>query len=174
MTGINNGSIITLRATALGVSGDGITTSTDGSAGAPTFSSSTTTGGANYYRPVIPTGTFTGSISITKGATGFFVSTGHGNITGVIKQLNFIRYFTGIWNLFTGDFNFRDSGWFNTSGYSNTGFSNPVYYYPTPNNIPITISYSNDPSVVSTDLANLIITGYNYGTGLTLLMSGKF
>lgn len=172
VTGSVNGATIVLGATSLGVTGNSIPLSSTGAAGKPTFSYSTTTGGITYYRPITPTGIYTGALAQTAGSTGFYSRTGIGNITGLIKNLDFVRYFTGIWDLTTGDSDFRDNLWISGFSYNNFPFITTGTFISNPSNIDLSVSYLNDPPVITTDLAILTVTGFNFGTGISIIISG--
>lgn len=173
VTGLVDGATIILSATSLGVTGNGVTLSSAGAAGKPTFSNSSTSGGATYYRPITPTGVYTGILAQTMGSTGFYTRTGVGNITGIIKNLDFIRYFTGIWDLVTGDSDFRDNLWISGFSYDNQPFITTGTFLSNPSNIDLSVSYLNDPPVITNDLAILTVTGFNFGTGISIIISGK-
>jgi len=173
VSGYNDGTKIYLKAVALGISGNFISTYSEGSAGKPSFSAPITTGGQNIYYPITPTGVFTGQLDLSLPATGFYSGFASGHLTGTIKQLSFIRDFSGIWNIISGNVDFRNSGWLqNGSSYNNDGFS--AFYSGHPDTIPLVVNYTNNPMVYSIDLARLTVTGYNMNSGLSMLLSGQY
>ncbi len=175
MTGYNDGTNIYLKSLDLGISGNSMSLSSVGSAGRPTFGSSSPTGGENIYFPITPSEDFTGELNVSIAATGIYTGLATGYLTGTIKQLDFIRYFSGIWNISSGDIDFRESGWI-TGGnsYQNTGFSSLINYSGHPDIIPLLITYVNSPLVFSTDLARLTITGLEMNSGLSMILSGQY
>ncbi len=174
------GSVVgtSLRLTSIlgGKSGNFVGTSSSGSAGRSTFGATTFTGGANYYYPLSSAEPFSGLLSLSISGTGFYTQSGAGYLTGSLKMLDFIRRFTGIWGLSTGDFDFRSLGWItgSQSKYQNSGFQNLPFYTGQPNIIPMLVTYNNEPLVLSNDIARLTVTGYGTNTGLSMLLSGQF
>ena len=173
VTGEVNGSNILIRALDLGLTGNGIPLSSDGSVGKPVFSNPVTSGGDTYYRPISPTGAFTGRLQRTEGSTGIYSRTGVGNISGTVKNLDFVREFSGVWNLVTGDIDFRESGWLSNFSYDNSSFVPSGFFQSNPSNIDLSVLYLNDPAVITTDMAILTITGLNFNSGLSIIISGK-
>lgn len=143
--------------------------------GAFSFSSPTFTGGEFIYSPMSAINAFTGNVTGTLTSTGYYTASGSGILTGVIKLLDFVREFSGIWGLSTGEVDFRESGWI-TGGnqYQNSGFQTIPEYSGRPSIIPLTVSYRNDPLVYSYDTALLTISGVGTNSGVSLVVSGSF
>jgi hypothetical protein len=93
-----------------------------------------------------------------------------GTLTGEVKQFLFFRDFSGIWNLKTGDVDFNDAGFYSATG----GYRNNNVFSLSPDSLPMLVSYNNDPLVNSVDLARLTVTGNNLGTGVSMILSGRF
>ncbi len=175
-TGYNDGTNIYLISTQGGVSGNGIATTTSGAGTKPTFSATGFSGGQNIYYNLTAYEVFNGSLSMDLYAVEYKVLTGSGVLTGRLKQLDFIRYFTGLWNIQSGDIDFRTTGWITGNGtrYQNSGFALPLQLYSgRPDAFPLLISYTNDPLVPSLDFARLIITGFGTNTGISMILSGQ-
>lgn len=156
--------------TANGSQGNGLLLSGSGSVGKPTFINPFLTGGRDFPISGTPSGIFyatvTGSACAVQTVTGYLT----GILTGYVLALDYIREFTGLWNLNTGDINYRETGYFANNKYYNTG----QIYFPSvsPNSFPFSIEYTNyGTPIVSTDIAKLIITG-DFLTGLSYLISG--
>lgn len=173
VTGSNNGTLLTIKSILAGNEGNGIELNTTGGGTKPTWSNPATSGGLHYYYEVNPIVPFTGLLETGVKATGFFTGLSSGNITGRIKQLDFVRHWTGIWNIQTGQSDFKANSWTGSVGkYTNNPFS--LYTYSGhPNSIPITITYRNSPLVFSQDLAKLTITGVGLNTGIVMILSGQ-
>lgn len=173
-TGSNDGSKIYLTSILLGDSGNVIRTISSGSTGVPTFGATGFTGGYTQYTVINPTGSFTGLLEMTLYGSGVYTGQGTGTMSGTIKQLDFIRYFTGIWNIGSGLLNFRSLNYVTGgSRYQNSGFQTMDILSGQPSVVPFFISYLNSPIVASNDLARLTITGIGAGTGVTMILSGQ-
>lgn len=172
-TGYNDGTKIYLTSLINGRSGNSILISTTGGATKPTFNSTTFTGGVNYHFPLTAINYFSGYLSTGFNGTGYFVASGTGILSGQIKQLDFIRTFTGLWDLTTGTISFRNSGFISGGNYQNSGFT-LLSTYSGINIFPFQVNYDNSPVVYSQDLALLTITGFNSNTGISIILSGKY
>ncbi len=162
---------IIIKSTALGVSGNGIACYASGS---PTFVQTGTVSGLNIYFPLSPINLFTGNISQSLCATGFFTAEATGSITGSVKQLDFIRYFTGVWSLSTGDMDFGDSNLVSGNrSLQNYGLQTLHNYSGNPYFLPVGVGYTNNPVVSTIDLVKLIISGYGIGSGIEMILSGQ-
>lgn len=175
VTGHNDGAKIYLHSINPGTSGNGITLTTTGSIGCPTFLNSTMLSGEDYYYSMSPTGNYTGIISAIIGATGIYTGTVSGYLTGTLKNFLFLRYFTGIWNLFTGDSDFRENGWISGAGlYTSSGFA-PLYNFSgVAHALHLGVTYRNEPIVNTPDLARLKIYGTDFDQTLEIILSGRF
>ncbi len=176
-TGYEDGTNLYLFSTLPGASGNAITLSSTGSIGVPTFASTGLTGGADYFYPLMVTDAFSGQLDMDLFATGYFEVSGSGYLTGSIKQLDFIRYFTGVWGLSSGDMDFQLLGWVTGNGnsrYQNSGFTALPFYTGRPNAIPLLVTYNNNPLVLTTDYARLRVTGYGTQTGVEMILSGQY
>ncbi len=189
---INSGSGVFLATGYVGISGlyltslargeDGnlIKTNSTGSVTRPVFSATGFTGGFNYYYPLEATELFSGLLDATFYSSGLYSQTGSGYLTGTIKQLDFIRYFTGVWGLSSGDVNFQTLAWVTgglsgaKSKYQNIGFTGLPFYSGNPDAIPFTVTYNNFPLVLSNDFAKLTVTGLGTSTGIEMILSGQF
>lgn len=164
----NTVSKISLTSSPLGISGNVIPVSSSGSTGIPTFNSLNFTGGINYYFPLIPSSPFTGEVDATLFASGIYSGLATGYLTGMVPLLEFVRSFTGVWDISTGSIGLLNSG------FSYNNFSGMPFYTNYPSIIPILVTYNNFPLVVTNDLVLLTITGVNINTGVQFLLSGQF
>ena len=172
-TGFSIGNKVYLTSLLLGDSGNSLKTSVSGTGVnfRPAFEAATLTGGQTFYQPLTGDGVFSGTLFRNVGKTGFFSGQGSGTLTGEIRNFSFVREFTGVWNLTTGDVDFRDKRFYSGSRitYDHSGVNFPV----SPSSFDISVSYTNTPIVISNDLVRLKITGTNFATGITMLLSGK-
>ena len=175
-SGYNDGSNIYLTSLLGGTSGNLINSISSGSLTRPSFVADTFQSGVDYYRLLTATGIFTGQIQQIVYASGTYTGMSSGYLTGTIKQLDFIRYFTGIWNIYSGEENYRNNQWVSGGGsrYQNSGFSPLTLYTGHPEAIPLTIVYNNSPLVLSNDYAKLTVTGLDAGSGIVMILSGQF
>lgn len=171
-TGAVSGGFVVLRATKLGESGNSVSISYSGSV--TNISGGTgLSGGRDIHYPLLANQPFTGSLDSGIYAVQYFTTGGSGSLTGRVKQLEFTRSFTGIWNIYSGEIGFRESGKITGNKYQNSGFETLPYFSGRPNYIPLTITYGNYPYVPTIDLARLTVTGYDSGTGLSVIISGR-
>lgn len=171
-TGAVSGSNVFLRSTVLGEAGNEISIEYSGGAGKPS-GPSYFTGGRDIHYELSASESFTGQLDSGIYAVQYLQTSGSGYLTGRIKQLDFVRYFSGVWDLATGAISFRESGKYSGAKYINSGFETLGYYSGRPDYIPLSISYNNYPYVGTVDLARLTITGYDSGTGLSVNISGR-
>lgn len=171
-SGAISGGYLVLTSTSLGESGNSITISYSGSTGNISGGSSLS-GGRNIYYELSANQPFTGELNSGIYAVQYFTTGGSGYLAGNVKQLDFIRSFTGLWNVYSGDVGYRESGKISGNRYQNSGFETLSYFSGRPDYIPLTITYRNSPYVSSVDLVRLTVTGYDSGTGLSTIISGK-
>lgn len=171
-TGAVSGGYIVLRATSLGESGNSVSLSYSGSA-SNVSGGSALSGGRDIYYELLANQPFTGELDSGIYAVQYFTTGGSGTLTGNVKQLEFVRSFTGIWNVYSGEIGFRESGKISGNRYQNSGFGALPYFSGRPDYIPLTITYGNYPYVPTIDMATLTVTGYDSGTGLSVVISGK-
>ena len=171
-TGAVSGAYVFLRSTTLGEAGNEISIEYSGGAGKPS-GPSYFTGGRDIHYELSASESFTGQLNSGIYAVQYLQTSGSGYLTGRIKQLDFIRHFSGVWDLATGAISFRESGKYSFGKYSNSGFETLGYYSGRPDYIPLSISYNNYPYVGTVDFARLTITGYDSGTGLSVNISGR-
>lgn len=171
-TGVESGAYVFLRSTSLGESGNSISLSYTGGAGKPS-GPSFFTGGRDVHYPLTAAEPFTGYLDSGIYAVQYFQVSGSGYLTGEIKQLDFVRHFSGVWDLTSGATSFRDSGKYSFGKYINSGFETLGYYSGRPDYIPLSITYNNSPYVPTIDIVKLTVTGYDSQTGLSVLISGK-
>jgi len=171
-TGAVSGGFLVLTSTSLGESGNSVTLSYSGSASNVSGGSSLS-GGQNIYYELQANQPFTGELESGIYAVQYFATGGSGYLTGNVKQLDFVRNFTGLWNIYTGDIGYRESGKISGNKYQNSGFETLSYFSGRPDYIPLTITYRNSPYVSSVDLVRLTVTGYDSNTGLSVIISGK-
>lgn len=173
-TASNDGTNLYLSSILAGEEGNTVAVSAQGS---PAFASTGFTGGANHYFPLNAIEPFSGQLDLDIYATGYFSISGSGFLTGSIKQLDFIRYFTGVWGLSSGDLDFQILNWVTgnaNSRYQNSGFQTLPFYTGRPNAIPMLVTYNNSPLVLTNDLARLTVSGIGTETGLVMILSGQY
>jgi hypothetical protein len=170
-TGIESGSYVFLRSTRLGSLGNSIPLSYSGGGGmtGPSYF----TGGEDVRYPLSASQPFTGRLDSGIYAVEYITTGGSGFLTGEIKQLDFVRHFSGVWDIISGATSFRDSAKYSFGRYINSGFETLSFYSGRPDHIPLTITYSNSPYVPTIDLVKLTVTGYDSLTGLSVVISGK-
>lgn len=171
-TGAVSGGYVVLRATNLGESGNSVALSYSGSA-TNISGGSGLSGGRNIYYQLSANQPFTGELDSGIYAVQYVTTGGSGRLTGNVKQLEFVRSFTGVWNIYSGEIGFRESGKITGFKYQNSGFETLSYFSGRPDYIPLTITYGNYPYVPTIDMARLTVTGYDSGTGLSVILSGK-
>lgn len=171
-TGAISGGFLVITSTSLGESGNSVTLSYSGSVSNVTGGNSLS-GGRNIYYELQANQPFTGELESGIYAVQYFTTSGSGYLTGDVKQLDFVRHFTGLWNIYTGDVGYRESGKISGNKYQNSGFETLSYFSGRPDYIPLTITYRNSPYVSSVDLVRLTVTGYDSNTGLSVIISGK-
>lgn len=171
-SGVESGLYVFLRSTVLGESGNNIQVSYSGGAGKPS-GPSFFTGGRDIHYPLTANQEFTGYLDSGIYAVQYFQTGGSGYLTGEIKQLDFVRHFSGVWDLISGDTSFRDSDKYLFGKYINSGFETLQKYSGRPDYIPLTLVYNNSPYVPTVDLVRLTVTGYDSSTGLSVIISGK-
>lgn len=169
VSGVVSGAYVNLYALAGGASGNGLSLTSTGAGGVPTFSYSSLTGGRTTYYQTIPSSLFNGIINQTLYATGFFTGLATGVLTGNVRQLDFVREFTGVWNLHTGGTDFRQAGLIAGGKYMGV----TVAVSGRPYLLPISVNYLNTPAVISTDMARLRVSGVNMSSGVSILLSGQ-
>lgn len=167
-----------LTAIPLGASGNSIPVQSfpaSGGTGCPTFYSGQLFNGQTFYYTLTPEGAYVGHVNQTLYATGFYTGIGTGTMSGIIKNLLFVRHFSGVWDIRTGNLDYCDNGWITGDNtYTTNGFIPNPNYSGDLNAIPITIIYRNSPLVNSIDIATLSITGADFPSGVNLLLSGAF
>lgn len=134
-----------------------------------TFTNPATTGGTTFFISGVQSGLFQTLIdeeaNTVQNLTGYLT----GNLTGFLTVLDYVRSFTGLWDLTTGKIDYFASGYI--SGYN---YINKMVIFPSPNNLSIGVNYSNGaPYTPSIDLTRLTITG-NFNSGIQYLISGTF
>lgn len=158
-----------------GTFGNGIMLSGDTGISGTYFVNPFLTGGADIQITGAPLTIFTGVNIVTGAACAVEYKIGFitGQLTGYLTVLDYVRTFTGLWNLTTGDISYRDNGLLSGNNYVNTSFNG---IFDSPGSFGFTVNYSNfrtDNPTGSPDLAYLSIAT-DYGTGLNYILSGQF
>ncbi len=144
----------------------------------PYFDSTTLSGGADLYRKVYGTGTYTGNLSVLFYNSGFYSATdATGIITGLIPTFQGERSFTGVWGMSTGNFytgymNFLDKGLTGENCYVNI-IGGPGYAV-SPQNIDLGITFIDQLNTQSnSDIVRLTISGMGI-SGISYLITGIY
>ncbi len=176
VTAINDGlNIITLSG-LYGVAGNVEILVDNTNAGNMTVSSPTLYGGRDVGIGAslinLGVGPVTGFTNNYFTGSGFYISTGAGMIQGSGLILDYIKTFTGCWNLFTGNLtqvNYWQNNFYNTG--QNKYFNNfPVFYQNS--TAFINVTYNNNFDLLK-DVAILRISGMNLTTSLSILITGN-
>ena len=124
-------------------------------------------------KPKVPDAAITGFLNQTfTGSGNYSQNTSSGYVYGSGYILDYIKEFTGLWNLFTGlTFNqteYRANNFYNT-GKNKYLNNNPIWYIDS--SAFINVSYDNPWDTIK-DVALLTVSGYQSNSGISLLITG--
>ena len=133
------------------------------------------TGGATQYYSVranSPYAYYTGRVTNTLYATGFFTATGSGELSGRARMIDKVRSFTGTWGLQTGELDYLSAGL--VSGI--TRYANPLIstFSGVANTVAIKNLYKGDYIPAYPDIARLTVTGVGTNSGVQITFSGIY
>lgn len=119
-------------------------------------------------------GNSTGNINNSFIGSGTYIETGMGDVVGSGNIINYIKTFTGSWNLLTGNISdMIDYYIYNYYNIEQTKYYNNLPIYFVNSTLTANVAYTNNYDTLP-DVAKLTISGVNTNSGLSILITGNY